>query len=109
RMQYQASLGRDAQRFYLGGPGSIPGYDYRTMAGLRSATMTQELRFPLLSGLTLAVPASFTLPTVSGGAFGTMSWAWDEGSGIAPENGLTDTGVLAPVQGHLGSVGAGFF
>lgn len=109
RLNYQASLGQDAQRFYLGGPGSIPGYDYRSMAGLRSATVTQELRFPMVTGLTLAMPGGFTLPTVSGVAFGTMSWAWDEGGGIQPENGLTNTGVLVPVQGHLGSVGAGFF
>lgn len=111
RIAGQASLGRDAQRFYLGGPRSLPGYDYRTLAGLRTATLTQELRFPLLNGLTVALPTPWTFPTVSGVAFASMSWAWDNAGGVTVPVGLNlgvPTGGLA-AQGHLGAVGGGFF
>ncbi len=110
RVSGQASLGRDAQRYYLGGPRSLPGYDYRTLAGLRTATLSQEVRFPLLNGLTLALPARWTLPTVSGVAFGTMAWAWNNG-GSATRLAALETGPVdgQALQGHLGSVGGGFY
>jgi hypothetical protein len=111
RVFSQASLGRDAQRFYLGGPRSLPGYDFRTLAGLRTTVVSEELRFPMLSGLTMALPTPWTLPTVSGLAFGTMAWAWDNAGGVAIPAGYTSgtrrDGLGA--QGHLGSVGTGFF
>ena len=115
RAQGQMSFGRDAQRFYLGGGRSLPGYDPRTLAGLRTVLLQQEVRFPLLSGLTLALPAPWVFPTVSGVGFANMAWAWDAG-GFVPV--LINDPVLAGLlenqeglgaQGHLGSVGAGFF
>ncbi len=111
RMAAQTSLGRDAQRFYLGGPRSLPGYDYRTLAGLRTAVLSQEVRFPLLNGLTVALPTPWTFPTVSGVVFGDMAWAWDNAGGALKPAGL-DLGVPIDgqaLQGHLGSVGGGFF
>ena len=111
RLSGQASLGRDAQRFYLGGPRSLPGYDYRTLAGLRTATVSQEFRFPLLNGLTIAVPTPWTFPTVSGIAFGTMAWAWDNAGGVPRPVGFNAGGPPDGLagQGHLGSVGGGFY
>jgi outer membrane protein assembly factor BamA len=114
RVQGQMSYGNDAQRFYLGGPWSLPGYDPRTMAGLRTALVRQEARFPVLQGLTLAFPVAWQFPTVSAAAFADMAWAWDAG-GFQPLS-FTDeelSGIVQPdgmgVQGHLGSVGAGWF
>ena len=109
RIQAQASLGRDAQRFYIGGPYSLPGYDYRTLAGLSTTLIQQELRFPLLSGLTLDVPAPWMFPTVSGVAFADMAWA--RGAGEAATSPVPYSGLSggAAAQGHLGSVGAGFY
>ena len=113
RVNGQASLGRDARRFYLGGPRSLPGYDYRTLTGLRTAVISQEVRFPLVSGLTVALPVPWLFPTVSGVAFGTMGWAFDDGAGVPIPAGLDSVAVRMlsgrAGQGHLGAVGVGFF
>ena len=111
RLFGQASMGNDAQRSYLGGPRSLPGYDYRTMAGLRVAEVTEEMRFPLLRGLTVAMPAPWMLPTVSGLVFGEVAWAWDPGQDPPQTVGTGGIDALGPasVQGRLGSLGTGFF
>ena len=108
RVQGQASLGRDAQRIYLGGPYSLPGYDYRTLAGLRTAFVQQEIRFPLLSGLTVSLPMPWLFPTVSGVALADMAWAWDAGT-VAYPVAVAPLVVQSGNQGRLGSVGAGFY
>ena len=78
RVLGQSSMGPDAQRFYLGWD-TIRGYDRRALSGLQTLTVQNDLRFPILRGFTLAVPAPWELPTVSGGAFADASWGWDEG------------------------------
>src|SRR5206468_3384672 len=77
RAQTQASFGRDAQRNYLGGLSSIRGYDRRTLSGLQTILVQGEARFPVLRGLTLAVPALWTFPTVNGAVFADAAWTWD--------------------------------
>ena len=77
RGQGQSSTGPDAQRFYMGGRSSIRGYERRSMAGLQTGLLQTEVRFPLLRGLVLAVPAPWVFPTVSGGAFVDAAWAWE--------------------------------
>ena len=54
--------------------------------------MQEEIRFPLLRGLTLAVPAPWQFPFVGGAVFADAAWLWEGG-----------------VQDHAGSVGAGFY
>ena len=93
RIQGQGSMLRDAQRFYLGGPLSLRGYDRRSFAGLRTLLVQQELRFPLIRNLTFAIPAPWAFPTVSGAVFADQAWTWDEGG----------------ERQHAGSMGAGFF
>jgi WD40 repeat protein/surface antigen Omp85-like protein len=113
RVQGQVSVGRDAQRFYVGGRNSTPGWDPRTLAGLRTVVAQQELRFPLLRGVTLALPGPWQLPPVSGVAFADAAWAWDDGGIVLPSSvpgyalDATDSGPGA--QGHVGSAGLGFF
>jgi hypothetical protein len=92
RVQGQSSLGRDAQRFYLGGRTSLRGYDRRSLSGLHTVLVQHELRAPLLRGLVLALPAPWVFPTVSATAFADAGWAWDDG-----------------VESHLGSLGTGVF
>ncbi len=75
----QSSVGRDAQRYYLGGPSSIRGYDRRSLWGLRTVLFQQEVRFPILQGMTLAVPSAWVFPTVNGAVFADAAWAWDYG------------------------------
>ncbi len=76
RGQLQSSFGRDAQRFYLGGWTSVRGYDRRALPGEQVALIQGEARFPLLRGLTLAVPTLWTFPTVSGAVFVDAAWTW---------------------------------
>jgi hypothetical protein len=92
RAQAQSSLGRDAQRFYLGGRYSLRGYDRRRLAGLQTVLLQQEIRFPALRGLTLAIPAPWVFPTINGALFADAAWAWDQG-----------------FEEHLGSAGFGVF
>jgi len=91
RVLGQSSMGPDAQRFYLGW-NSIRGYDRRALAGLQTLQIQNDLRFPILRGLTLAVPSPWEFPTVSGGGFADAAWAWEEGT-----------------QGQLGSAGFSFW
>jgi hypothetical protein len=93
RAQVQSSFGQDAQKFYLGGRSTLRGYARRQLSGLQTVLVQQELRMPLVRGLTLAVPAAWTLPTISAALFADAAWAWDE----------------ERVERHLGSVGAGFY
>jgi hypothetical protein len=79
RVQAQASLGRDAQTFYMGGLSSLRGFDRRSLSGERTLLVQQELRFPVLRGLTLAIPAPWVFPTIHAAAFADVAWAWDEG------------------------------
>lgn len=124
RVQGQSSNGPDAQRFYMGGRGSIRGYERRTLSGLQTALVQSEVRFPLLRGLVLAVPAPWMFPTITGAAFADAAWAWNAQQSDNAFNLLrglpgsnlyfgTATGSVAPIT--LGSagfsvwVGGGFF
>ena len=92
RVQGQSSLGRDAQRYYLGGPYSLRGYDRRSMSGVQTVVVQEEVRFPILRGMTLAIPSAWVFPTVNAAAFADAAWSWDYG----------------PMQ-QLGSVGTSIF
>ena len=92
RLQGQSSFGQDAQRFYMGGRSSLRGYDRRALSGLQTVLVQQELRMPLLRGLTLAVPAPWELPTVSAAVFADAGWAWEDG-----------------IERHLGDFGTGVY
>ena len=112
RVQGQASLGRDAQRFYLGGRTTLRGYDYHTLSGLRTVAAQQELRFPLLRGLRFAFPVPWAFPPVNGSVFADAGWAWG-GGGLplvsTPAYYLSTFELGPGGQGRLGSGGAGFY
>jgi hemolysin activation/secretion protein len=78
RAQGQSSLGQDAQRFWLGSRASLRGWDRRELAGTRTVLLQQEVRFPVLRGLVLAVPSPWEFPTISAAGFFDAAWAWDE-------------------------------
>jgi hypothetical protein len=92
RIQETSSLGRDAQRYYLGGYGSIVGYDWRSLSGLHTVLVQEELRGPLLRRLVLAIPSPWLMPPVGGALFVNGAWTWDR---ILPQ--------------QVGSAGMGFF
>jgi hypothetical protein len=81
RVQGQASLWKDAQRYYLGGYNSLPGVSRRTLFGQQTLLLQEELRFPLLRRLVLAVPSPWEFPTVSGTMFAGAAWAWEDAFG----------------------------
>ena len=93
RVQGQASLWRDAQRFYMGGWGSLRGYDRRALAGLKTVLVQQEIRFPLMRGLTFAIPVPWAFPAGNGALFADAAWLWDEG-GVTRRAGSVGTGVF---------------
>ena len=80
RANAQGSFGRDAQNLYLGGPTRVHVPDYRAIAGQRAVVGNLEARFPLVRGLTLAVPSPWELPTISGAIYadGVRAWGFDE-------------------------------
>jgi hemolysin activation/secretion protein len=91
-VQYQASFGHDAQRFYLGGRTALRGYDRRSLQGLRTLLLQQEFRMPLVRGLTFAVPTTWEFPTISAAAFADYGMGWESDR-----------------EEQLGSVGTGVF
>ncbi|MDH4037327.1 MAG: hypothetical protein OEX18_07710 [Candidatus Krumholzibacteria bacterium] len=48
--------GGDNQVFYLGGPWTLRGYDYRQFFGRTTHLINTEVRFPLLDGLNIVLP-----------------------------------------------------
>ncbi|MBI4056183.1 MAG: PD40 domain-containing protein [Elusimicrobia bacterium] len=48
--------GRDPQLMFIGGPHTLPGYDYGTVFGSRVGFVNGELRFPLIPLLIMQVP-----------------------------------------------------
>lgn len=102
RVQGQASLWGDAQRFYLGGYNSLPGVQRRSLTGLQTLLVQQEVRFPVLRRLVLAIPTAWEFPTVSAALFAGSAWTWDRAfTGGAPEKlGVVGFGVF---------IGGGYF
>ncbi len=48
--------GGDGEVFYLGGPWTLRGYDYREFFGKTTHLFNTEIRFPLLDGLKIVLP-----------------------------------------------------
>jgi len=91
RVQGQVSLWKDAQRYYLGGYNSLPGVSRRALSGHQTVLAQQELRFPLVRRLVIAVPSPWEFPTIGAAAFagGAVTWEhafgarWGERIGVA--------------------------
>jgi hypothetical protein len=81
RVQGQASMWSDAQRYYLGGYNSLPGVSRRALSGQQTLLVQEEIRFPLVRRLVIAIPSPWEFPTVSGVAYAGAAWTWDEAFG----------------------------
>jgi hypothetical protein len=79
RANAQGSFGLDAHNLYLGGPTRLHVSDFRLLAGQQAVMGNVEARFPLVRGLTLAVPAPWQLPTISGAIYADGARVWDAG------------------------------
>jgi hypothetical protein len=81
RIQGQVSLWRDAQRYYLGGYNSLPGLPRRSLSGHQTLMVQEEVRFPLLRRLVLAIPSPWEFPTIGGAAYAGAAWTWEDAFG----------------------------
>jgi outer membrane protein assembly factor BamA len=87
--------GGDEEVFYLGGPWSLRGYNYREFFGRRIQLVNTELRFPLLDGLNIILPfGPIEFPMFRGALF------FDAGKAAGNDFSLFDTE-------WLGSLGTG--
>src|SRR5262249_16026180 len=77
RVQGQVSLWRDPQRYYLGGYNSLPGVERRALSGVQTLLVQEELRFPLLRRLVIALPSAWEFPTVGAAAYAGAAYTWD--------------------------------
>jgi hypothetical protein len=80
RGQFLYSDGLVPTRFVLGGSGSLRGYPRFGLRGARYGLVNQEVRFPLLSGLSLRNPllGALDFPGVEGAIFLDLGNAWEE-------------------------------
>jgi len=83
RLMGGASLGPDAQRFYLGGPNSLHGYDYDRFYGTKIALANLEMRFPLIDRLEMAFPP-LSFYGIRGAFFFDIGAAWDNTGDFNP-------------------------
>jgi hypothetical protein len=68
---------RDARRFFLGGHGTLRGYDYLEFEGRKLALAKLEYRFPLIDALIFGWPGRWGITNVGGTLFFDSGVAWD--------------------------------
>ena len=83
RLAFAASEGKDARKFFLGGPSTLRGYDYLAFDGARMAVASIEYRFPLIDALILGFPGRWGLGNIGGKVFFDAGTAWNKGD-ISP-------------------------
>jgi WD40 repeat protein len=104
RLAFAASEGKDARKFFLGGPSTLRGYDYLAFDGARMAVTSIEYRFPLIDALILGFPGRWGLGNIGGKVFFDAGAAWNKND-INPFR----TGVNGvQFQDVLGDFGFGF-
>ena len=92
RTMYFHSLGEDPQRYYLGGSWSLRGYPRRFFYGRNLLLANNELRFPLINDLLIAMPiGALRFQAIRGALFFDAGNAWEK-----------------DIDGFFGSFGFGF-
>ncbi|MEO6461479.1 MAG: BamA/TamA family outer membrane protein, partial [Candidatus Eisenbacteria bacterium] len=79
RVVTQVSSGDDPERFYLGGPYSIRGWERRILSGTKTAFAQTELRFPILARTRLGAPLPIEFPRVNVALFADAAVAGEFG------------------------------
>lgn len=79
RVVTQASTGDDPERFYLGGPYAIRGWERRILSGTKTAFAQTELRFPILARTRLGAPLPIEFPRVNAALFADAAVAGEFG------------------------------
>jgi len=79
RTMYFLSSGRDPQRYYLGGSWSLRGYPRRYFYGRNLLLVNNELRFPLINDLIMALPiGNLRFQAIRGALFFDAGDAWEK-------------------------------
>jgi len=89
RILTQNSFGDDQERYYLGGPWNLRGYDRRVLYGTKTVLAQTELRMPLLRRFQLGIPP-IEFPQVSVAFFADGAIGANKGE---PMRRLGDVGV----------------
>jgi hypothetical protein len=79
RVVTQASTGDDPERYYLGGPYALRGWDRRILWGTKTAFAQTELRFPILARTRLGAPLPIEFPRVNVALFADAAVAGELG------------------------------
>jgi outer membrane protein assembly factor BamA len=79
RVVAQASSGDDPERFYLGGPYALRGWNRREMAGTKALFAQTEVRFPILARTRLGAPLPIEFPRVNVALFADAATAGETG------------------------------
>ncbi len=102
RFVYGVSGGKNPRYFYLGGPGTLRGYDYYSFYGTHALLMNFELRVPFIDILKMAFPLPLQLEGVRGALFVDLGAAWDDGSRFKPFTGNSGGFKLNDLKGDYG-------
>jgi outer membrane protein assembly factor BamA len=84
RLVGAASQGRDAQRFFAGGPYTLRGYEDFEFVGTRVAFLNSEFRFPFIERLGLVWPLPIGVSNVGGVLFFDIGAAWTDDQTFRP-------------------------
>ena len=102
RIMFLKSVGRDKQRYYLGGSWSLRGYPRREFYANNLLLVNNELRFPLVNDLLISFPVgNLRFQAIRGALFFDIGNSWEDfkSSDSAPDYGS---------HGIVGSFGFGF-
>jgi len=78
------SEGRDAQRFFTGGPYTLRGYDDFEFTGTRVVFLNSEFRFPFIDRLGLVWPLPIGFTNIQGILFTDVGAAWSNDETFRP-------------------------
>ena len=84
RIVYGASSGKNPLYFYLGGPGTLRGYDYYSFYGTHVFLTNFELRVPFIDVLKMSFPLPIELDMIRGALFMDFGAAWQNSKQFQP-------------------------
>jgi Tol biopolymer transport system component len=84
RLVGAVSGGRDAQRFFAGGPYTLRGYDDFEFVGTRVVFVNSEFRFPFIDRLGFVWPLPIGLRNIKGVLFFDIGAAWSDDERFKP-------------------------
>ena len=84
RLVGAASDGRDAQRFFAGGPYTLRGYEDFQFEGTRVAFVNSEFRFPFIERIGFVWPIPIGMTNIEGVLFFDVGAAWSDDRSFKP-------------------------